>query len=167
VSWSQSTLTDEIYTSYTPTFVSRPDNRLTRSRQRAFELYVDGDLGGGVRLNGAYTALKAREDGLEEVRRPPVVASLGMTWRSAEERLGLHAQWRHNGATDDFNFTNVGAPRVRLAAYDLLQVGASLQLSAGFELSARVENALGDNYEDVYTYRTPGRGYFLGLRATR
>jgi outer membrane cobalamin receptor len=57
---------------------------------------------------------------------------------------------------------------IRVAAVTafLFNSVAPAEPSPELEFVARVENLLGQNYEDVYTYRTPGRGFFIGPRAT-
>ena len=52
---------------------------------------------------------------------------------------------------------------MRLSAYKLLQIGARWRLANKLQLQARVENALAQRYEDVYTYRMPGRAFYVGL----
>jgi vitamin B12 transporter len=46
-----------------------------------------------------------------------------------------------------------------------VQVGGRYALTPQIELYGRVDNVLAERYEDVYTYRMPGRGGFAGLRA--
>jgi vitamin B12 transporter len=163
--WAQARLTDEIYTRFSPSFVSSPDNRAERSHQRSLEGYGRVRLGTQWRIDAAYTWLRAREAGQEEVRRPPHSGSLNALWQTPAARLGLNLTVRFNGATDDFNFTASGPPRVRLDSYTLVQVGGRYALTPQIELYGRVDNVLAERYEDVYTYRMPGRGGFAGLRA--
>ena len=61
----------------------------------------------------------------------------------------------------------MGPPRVSLKAYTLVQLGGELRVTPGLQVFGRVENLLGERYEDVYTYRTQGRGFFVGLRTAR
>jgi vitamin B12 transporter len=53
---------------------------------------------------------------------------------------------------------------VTLDSYTLMQLAARYRLRAGFEVLGRIENLLGETYEDVYTYRSPGRAAYAGLR---
>ena len=163
LTWAQSVLHDEIYTVYTPTFVASSANRLSRSQQRDLELAVAARLNGGWHVDAAYTWLDAREEKLQEVRRPAHTGSLNLVWDAPDGRGGVHAGWRYNGSTDDYNFTASGPPRVRLSAYSLLQLGARWRLADKLQLQARVENLLAQRYEDVYTYRMPGRAFYVGL----
>ena len=48
--------------------------------------------------------------------------------------------------------------------YTVMDANVSYRPSAGFELFARIENALAERYSEVPTYRTPGRTVYAGLR---
>ncbi len=161
--FARTRLEDEIFTRYSPTFVSSPDNRTTFSHQRSEEFYARAKLGESWRLDAAYTRLHADEDGAEEVRRPPHTGSLNLTWIPVDA-LDVTLTMRFNGATEDFNFTNFGPPRVTLDSYTLMQLGARYRVHEGFEVFGRIENLLGETYEDVYTYRMPGRAAYAGFR---
>ncbi len=166
--WADSRLHDEIYTVYSgPDFVASPANRLQTSRQQSAEFFAQARLVNGLQVDASYTWLDAREDGQAEVRRPPQVGSLNLVWSTPARGVSLHAGLRYNGATDDYNFTAVGPPRVSLKAYTLVQLGGELRVTPGLQVFGRVENLLGERYEDVYTYRTQGRGFFVGLRTAR
>ena len=163
--WAQARLDDEIYTRFSPTFVSSPDNRSQRSHQRSLESTLRVAFTPAWKLDASYTWLRAREAGVEEVRRPPRSGSLNLLWRQPDAPLAVNLTARFSGSTDDFNFTSFGPPRVRLASYTLVQLGARYSFGPSLEVFGRIENALADSYEDVYTYRMPGRGVFAGLRA--
>lgn len=161
--FARTRLEDEIFTRYSATFVSTPDNRASFSHQRSLELFARARLGESWRIDAAYTRLHADEDGEEEVRRPARTGSLNLTWMPVDA-LDVTLTARFNGATEDFNFTNFGPPRVTLGAYTLMQLGARYRVDEGFEVFGRIENLLGERYEDVYTYRMPGRAAYAGIR---
>lgn len=162
----RSVLRDEIYTIFTPAFVATPANRETRSRQRGIELAVRALPAPGWRVDLAYTYLDAIEAGAEEVRRPPHIGSANLTWREPSDRFGATLTARYNGKTFDSNFTNLPlGPRVRLDEYVLVNFAADVKLAPRVELFGRIENLFDRTYEDVFTYRAPGRGAFAGIRA--
>ena len=163
IGWSQSRLRDEIYTVYSPSFVASPANRSSVSRQRMLELYGQARLDGGWSVDASYGHLSARENNIAEVRRPPQVGSVSVAWQGAS--TGLHATLRYNGSTNDYNFTDKGPPIVRLGGYSLLQLGGQWRITPRWEVFGRLENALGAQYEDVYTYRMPGRAAYFGIRS--
>ncbi len=104
---------------------------------------------------------------MEEVRRPPHIASLNVGWRAPEGRAGVALTVRYNGSTNDNNFTLLTPdPYVRLASYTLVNLGADFKLTDNVQLYGRVENLLDEHYEEVLTYRSAGRGAYAGARFT-
>ncbi len=161
-----STLKNEIFTVFSPTFVSSPANRTTDSKQKGVELFVDADLGGGWQVDLAYTHLDAKENGVEEVRRAPNIASANLAWSAPEDAYGATLTARYNGKTFDSNFTNLPiGPRVQLDSFVLVNFAADYRLSKAVQLFGRVENLFNEEYEEVFTYRTPGRAAYVGIRA--
>ena len=54
--------------------------------------------------------------------------------------------------------------RVRLDSFALVNLNADWKLNDTVQLYARVENLTDERYQEVYTYRTAGRGGFFGAR---
>jgi vitamin B12 transporter len=158
------TLRDEIFTIFRfPSFTSSPANRTTQSTQNGYELYASARLGSAWSIDAAYTQLNARENGVEEVRRPPHSGSLNVGWQPID-RLGLNLTVRYNGEMQDSNFTGIGGPRVTLSEFTLVNLGADYRVSDKAQIYARVENLLDEDYEEVYTYKTAGPAGYLGVR---
>lgn len=165
VTYFDNTLTDEIATNFVgPSFTATPVNLATESTQTGVEVGAQATLG-AWRLDAAYTFLDAEQNGAEEVRRPPHVASLNFAWRAPADRFGAFASVRYNGEARDNNFTLSGPPVITLPAYTLVTLGGDVQLTDRVSLYARVENALDEEYEDIFTYVSPGRAAFIGVRA--
>jgi vitamin B12 transporter len=161
------TLEDEVFTAFggAPLYLSSPGNRTTKSRQRGVELSGRAVLGEAWTLDGAYTYLDAKESGQEEVRRPPRIGSVNLAWRAPSDRFGAYASVRYNGRTYDNNFTLTGPPRIQLPAYTLVNFGGDVKMTPKVSVYARIENAFDAQYEDVYTYRSPSRAAYVGVRA--
>jgi vitamin B12 transporter len=165
VTYFDSTLRDEIFTTFSPpTFVASPRNRSTRSTQNGIELSVSARLGSAWSLAAAYTDLNARENGLEEMRRPPRIASLNVGWRTPANRAGVNLTVRYNGETLDSNFTNVGPAHIALDEFTLVNLGADFELNERTQLYGRLENLFDEDYEEVFTFRAPGRAAYAGVR---
>lgn len=165
VTYFRSTLEDEIYTAFLPGFASTARNRTTDSTQRGVEFFGQARVSAAWRADISYTYLDAQENGFEEVRRPPHIASLNVGWRAGEDRGGVELTVRYNGSTYDNNFTvAVPTPLVRLPSYTLVNLGADWKLTDSVRLYGRIENLLDENYEEVFTYRAPGRAAYLGAR---
>ncbi len=161
-----SVLENEIYTIFSPTFVSSPANRATESKQHGVELFANAAVGGGVRVDLAYTYLDAEEDGVGEIRRAPHIASANLAWRGLADRAGATLTARYNGVQRDSDFFNLPlGPQVRLDDYVLVNLAADYRLSTALQLFGRVENLFDEEAEQVFTYRSPGRAVYAGIRA--
>lgn len=161
------TLEDEVFTAFggAPLFLSSPGNRTTKSRQRGVEVSGHASIAQTWTIDAAYTYLDAKENGVEEVRRPPHIASATLSWRAPNDQFGAYVAVRYNGKTYDNNFTFTGPPRIHMPEYTLVNLGGDVKVTPKVSVYARVENAFDAQYEDVYTYRSPGRAAYVGLRA--
>lgn len=159
-----SELEDEIFTTFSPTFVSSPANRTTLSKQKGMEVTAEARIARVWRISAAYTHLDAQENEVEELRRPKDIASLNVGWRAASERFGFNLTARYNGEMLDSNFTSIGPARIPLAAYTLVNLGADLRLTDNVQLFGRVENLLDEDYEEIYTFATSGTAGYVGVR---
>ena len=164
----RSELENEIFTSFPPpNFIATPGNRDTRSRQEGVELFGRANFGTTWRIDAAYTYLRAREDGVEEVRRPEHTASLAVDWRAFGDKGGITFIARYNGETTDSAFIDPSfiPVRVQLDDYLLMNLNADFQLTDHIGLFGRIENIAGADYEDVFSFETPGRSFAIGARA--
>ena len=164
-----SRLKDEIFTTFpAPDFVATPANRDTLSKQKGVELSASAQLGPQVTLDAAYTYLDAKENGVEEVRRPGNIASAVLTWRAPGDTGSATLIVRHNGATDDVAFTDPSFIPVieRLGSYTLVNFAAEAKLTNRISAFGRIENLFDENYEQVFSFVSPGRTAIAGLRIT-
>jgi vitamin B12 transporter len=171
VTYFHSRLSDEIFTVFDPNFVSSPANRTDQSTQKGVEVSLDARIGDTWRINATYTHLDAKDvdpvasQMIEEVRRPPNVASLNVGWRGVDQRLGASVTVRYNGAMLDNNYTLVvPTPYVRLSSYTLVNLDGDFRLTDKMQIYARIENLLDETYEEVFTFRAPGRAEYAGVR---
>lgn len=165
--WFKARLEDEIFTTFPPpNFIATPDNRTTRSRQEGLELSLAARPFPQLRVDAAYTYLKARENGVVEVRRPKHIASFNATLESADERLSGTLTVRYNGRQGDVAFTDPSfAPvNVTLQEYVLVNLAAEYKLTETIALYGRVENLFDEAYEEVFSYATSGRAAYGGVR---
>jgi vitamin B12 transporter len=165
LTYFNSKLKDEIDTRFLPGFVAAPYNLSTDSTQKGVEVYAQARLAPSWRIDASYTYLDAKQNGVDEVRRPPHIGSVNVGWRTPDERTGVALTVRYNGATNDVNFTALSPdPYLRLSAYTLVNLGADFRLTDSVQLYGRVENLLDEHYEEVLTYRSAGRGAYAGAR---
>ena len=100
---------------------------------------------------------------MEEIRRPPNIASANLTWRAPHDRGSATLTVRYNGATDDTEFKTFGT--TRLKAYTLVNLAGAWTLTEHIEVFGRVENLTDEDYFEVFNFRTPGRAAYAGVRA--
>ncbi|HEY6964273.1 MAG TPA: TonB-dependent receptor, partial [Erythrobacter sp.] len=168
VTYFDSELKGEIFTTFPPpNFIATPANRTTTSKQRGVEVSLNAQLSDQWSLDAAYSYLKARENGVEEVRRPKHIASAALTWEAPDDAASATLVVRHNGATPDVAFTDPSfvPVRVQLDDYTLVNLNARVKLTDSLSAFARVENLLGEEYEQVFSFVSPGRSAAVGVEA--
>lgn len=168
VTYFDSELEGEIFTTFPPpTFIATPANRTTVSEQRGVEVSLNARLGEGWSLDAAYSWLDAEENGREEVRRPEHIASAALTWAAPGDAASASLVVRHNGESLDDAFTDPSFVPVRVALddYTLVNLNARARLSDGIDAFARIENLLGETYEQVFSFVSPGRSTVVGIEA--
>lgn len=104
---------------------------------------------------------------MREVHRPSHTASLAVDWRAPADRGDVTLVARYNGEARDSAFINPSfvPVRVRLGDYLLVNLNADVKLTDRIGLFGRVENLAGEDYEDVFSFETPGRSFIIGTRA--
>jgi vitamin B12 transporter len=166
VTYFDSRLKDEIFVTYLPPdFAATPQNATTSSKREGIEATLSTHIGPQWRADLAYTHLTSVENGEQEVRRAPNIASLNLSWRSLDNRFGAIATFRYNGEQKDLRFTPTGSTRVTLPSFTLINLGADYRINDMWQLYGRVENLLDKKYEEVFSFRSEGRTFYAGLRA--
>lgn len=174
LTWFEEELEDEIngfvYDPASGGFTAANDNG--SSRREGLEFNGSWLLRDNLNLSFAYTWLDATEEDSfsgsdsDEIRRPEHVANANINWSLLSGTANLNVNIDYNGQQDDFFFPPVPPyqERVQLDDFILLSLAGSYQLTAGLQLYARVENALDEDYEEVYGYAAPRRSVIAGLR---
>ena len=163
-----SRLKDEIFTTFpAPDFIATPANRDSLSKQQGVELSAKAQLNDQLTFDASYSWLDAKEDGVEEVRRPGNIASAALNWTAPDNAASATLVVRHNGATDDVAFTDPSFIPVieRLDSYTLINFNAEVRLTERLRLFGRVENLFDETYEQVFSFVSPGRSAVIGIRA--
>lgn len=173
--WFDSTLHDEIINVFAaplalctvagapaPFSCSTTGNAAGTSTQKGLELAGQARLTAAVSVDAAATFLDAKESGVRELRRPRTIASANLTWRPAA-RASLTLTARYNGPMYDTEFATFS--RVRLKSFTLVNLAGSFNVTDHVELFGRIENALDEDYFEVFAFRTPGRAAYGGVRA--
>jgi vitamin B12 transporter len=152
------------------TYAYTADNKQGASQRQGVELIATAVLSDRLSINAAYTYTDSVEsDGaggfIDEIRRPRHTASLNLAWQVMDE-LKINANAQYSGSQTDTFFPPWPTPAqtVTLADYTLINVNANYQATEKLGIYLRLENLLDEEYEEVYGYRTLGRGASLGLR---
>ena len=117
-------------------------------------------------LTAAYTYTDT-EDLLNDrqlLRRPRNKLGLNIGQRLLCDRASLNAYLLYVGSRQDFD--QFGAV-IDLADYITLNVSGSYRLNDTWELFGRVDNLTDSDYEDVFSFATPGISGYAGLRWRR
>jgi vitamin B12 transporter len=168
VTWFDSELDGEIFTTFPPpAFIATPANRTTTSQQRGVEVAFNARFGPQWSLDAAYSYLDAEENGREEVRRARHIASAALTWEAPGDAASATLVVRHNGESLDDAFIDPSfvPVRVTLDDYTLVNLNARVKLTDSLNAFARVENLLGEDYEQVFSFVSPGRSAIIGVEA--
>ena len=113
----------------------------------------------GVHLHGSLDLQdpKNLDTGAQLARRAKQHGTLGADTRLASWALGAEVQASGRRYDDVANTRPLGG-------YALFNLYASTDLSPEWQLLARVDNLSNKDYQLAYTYATPGRSVYLGLK---
>lgn len=132
------------------------------------EVSADAEVMEGLNLTAQYTYTLAEDaNGIQLIRRPKHTASLNTSYRFMDNKARIGLGIDYHGDQQDIQFSNFFATRtaITLQHYVLVNITGSYQVRDGVEIFGRVENALDQEYEDVFSFSNPGIGAFVGLRA--
>lgn len=177
LTYFRANLDDEINGFYCPppSYACTAINQQGESRRRGVEAVARASLAGGYTASLSYTYSDSRADDPNtpevalsgELRRPLHTGSLDLAGRWLDGRLGANIGAAYTGRRKDVFYPPpffYPATRVTLDSYVLLRLAASYEVAKGIEVYGRIENALDEDYEDVYGFNTPGLGAFAGVR---
>lgn len=78
----------------------------------------------------------------------------------------LGIAWSYVGARKDVDFSTFPVTNITLDSYNLIDLTGGYLVSKGLRLEGRIENLLDEEYELAYTYNTPRRSFYAGIRYT-
>ena len=139
------------------------------SKIQGLELTLDAKLARELTLNGQYTYTNTKDaNGTELVRRARHMASLNVSYGFLDDRANLNLGIDYTGEQRDIQFSNFFATSsaVTLDDFVLLGVAGSYRLTDNIKLTARLENLLDQDYQEVLGFDAPGIGAYVGVRTT-
>ena len=135
---------------------------------KGIEFYTSLVNYNGISVNANYTFTETRDlfEGSADynkplLRRPKQSASLNINYEY--EKLNMNLGINYTGRRDDKDFSTFPAARITLPDYFLINIASSYSLLDYLKLTARIENLLDRDYEEVLYYGTLGRTFYLGL----
>lgn len=165
-------------------YLQQSYNNAVRTRQQGVEVYASARYA-AFRLDAAYTYLKAPQtisaladpapaDGsfqfavpvrTQAVRRPKHTASMNLTYAPQTLPLTATVTVRYNGRQRDYAFNeDYSRLIVGTKAFTLVNLNAAYDLGRHVQLFGRIENLLDKDYQEVFTFETPGRAAYGGVR---
>ena len=148
------------------TFAYTSNNINGTSERKGAELSAVGNISESMSLSAAYTYIDSTgDDAVREVRRPRHIASLNLGWQAAHN-LRLNTNIQFTGEQTDVYFPPFPEPSqvVALSNHTLVNINLNYSATEKFDMYLKLENALNENYEEVFGYQTLGFGATLGLR---
>jgi len=153
------------------TFLSTAENRAGESRRRGVETSLVWQPRSELSLAANYSYVDATEESSgtrqREIRRPKHAANFSSTIDLFDDRASFTLVADYGGTRLDTFFAPFPAPQsiVTLDNYWLVDLAATVRLTESFDVFARVNNALDEDYEQVFGFNTPGRQAYIGIRA--
>ena len=147
------------------------ENESGVSQRQGVEFALRAALGEQTLLSTTYTYTDATQPSGaggddEELRRPRHTANATLHYSPRRVPVDFLLNRAYIGSQVDLFFPPFPQPqqRVRLDSYLLADVTVRSRIGKRVELFGRVENALDEQYEDVYGFATPGIGAYVGIR---
>ncbi|QJR80331.1 TonB-dependent receptor [Alteromonas pelagimontana] len=134
---------------------STAKNILGESRREGIDTELNYQ-GSSFAVRLAYSYLDATQDEAEitELRRAQHVGSVTVSGDLPVAGLGAYVKLAYTGSRDDMYYPPYPEPAttVGLKPYTLASVNVTYQLAPQWQAALRIDNALGEDYEDIYGY---------------
>ncbi len=167
ITYFDADLRHEIATTFdASTFRSSVANLAGRSKRRGIEAEAHYAPSENITVAFMYTYTDAKQpDGQIEVRRPRHIGSAAITYALPSTRGAITLAADHNGRQEDLDFRSFTSARVTLRDYTLVRLAGHYAIRRNVSLTARIENLLDQQYEEVFSYRATGRAFYAGVQA--
>lgn len=167
VTYFQADLKDEIISTFdSVTFRSSVANLSGKSQRRGVEVSLKAQPVSNLDLGINYTYTHSTDaTGAKEVRRPMHIASFDATLRFLQDRAKLNLSIAYNGKNEDLEFVaSTPRTRVTLDDYALVNLAGTYQISDNVQWYGRVENLLDQQYQEIFSFNSPGITAYSGFK---
>ncbi len=171
LTWFEADLENEIngFVFDPDTFGFTAANVTGESNREGAELSVSFNATERLNFRANYSYLDANEDNfagrpVTEVRRPEHSGSLILDY--SLDRGSVNLAIMRTGSQEDDYFPPYPpfVERVVLGGYTLVELSGHYQVNDRLSLTGRIENALDEDYEQVFGYESAGAAAYLGVR---
>ncbi|MDP6437190.1 MAG: TonB-dependent receptor [Gammaproteobacteria bacterium] len=162
-------------------FLPSVTNAPGTTKRKGVEIALNAVLGDDTMARLAYTYLDTDAVILEldfidneidvvgresEVRRPRNILSLNLNQKLLDSKLNLNLNMAWTDRQDDIYFPPpfFSPTRVELDSYRVIDFTADYKISPDISVYGRINNLTDEEYEEVFTYNTPGRAAYAGVR---
>ncbi len=139
-----------------------------KSKTSGWETFFKTAIGAHTSLSVTHVALKTEDDnGDPLLRRPEAKTVVNGNTRFLEKAQVSYSLYNvgtrtaYSGSKDK-NGNSVD----ELPAYTLINLAGSYALMDSLDVYGRIDNLTDVFYEDAWSYATPGRSYYVGVKAT-
>ncbi len=141
-------------------------NLAGKSPTEGLEVAMNWSLSSTVKFNANYTFLNAKTStGEQQRRRPRHKLYLGLNIKPSK-RTAINFNLVHNaGRVQNLFDAFFSTTRVDLKNYTVANTALRYKISKKLSVNARVENLFDEQYEEIVTYGTSGRAFYLGINA--
>lgn len=128
------------------------------SQSRGIEIGVEAPLGSQWTLLANWTNNDAdTSTGAARLRRPENLGNIGARYRSRGDAFAFIASYRLSSDIIDFG-------DVPVDGYAVLDVAVDYRLKETLDVYGRLQNALDEDYQEIFGFNTAGRAAYAGLR---
>jgi len=167
VTYFEQNLVDEIVSVPAGFFLFSSANLAGESTRDGIEVTATAKPTDRIEINGTYTYLDAHEpDSTAEIRRPAHSGSINAALRFAGDKGLFNVGAVYNGKMQDivFDAFTFAPSTTTLDDFVLLKLAVQYDVDQRLQLFGRIENALNEDYEEVFSFNTPGIAAYGGVR---
>lgn len=165
ITYFNNRISDQI-TGFVSSFGNTVQNSAGTNHIYGLEYHLTWHIQDDLKFTGNYTLTRADDaNGNELVRRAKHIGSANIHYDFLNNKANLNLGVIYNGEQADTIFTSSNR-RIRLDDYLIVNLNGRYQLDKMISLYARIENLLAEDYEEIYSYQSPGIGVYAGFTLT-